>query len=82
MNGKTRYKKAPEFESVMDAEAVLKKYPTVEKLRAYRQYLEGLGFPGLDTYTHRALADRLGVSREKVCRALKELRDGPIEGGE
>lgn len=73
---------APEFETVADAESVLKPRKVVDKLRRYQQYLEGLGFPGLDTYTHRALADRVGASRERVTTALQKMARGPIEGGE
>lgn len=78
----SKSKHAPEFETVADAEKVLKPYRTVDKLRNYQLYLEQLGLPGVDTYTHKALAERVGSSREKVTTAMARLRSGPPEGGE
>lgn len=56
------------FDTVEEAERVLKPYGTRHKLEAARE----LGFD-VEGSTHKALATFVGASREKVSRAMVEM---------
>ena len=64
-----------QFQSVDEACFVLRKYTTVEKLKA----VEHLGF-NLNDYTQAALGKFIGASREKVNRALVSMGRRRING--